>query len=178
MEGAGVTINGGSVTAGEITPAPTDGSAPVYAVTVEGMESGAVGAFLLKREEAVHPYGLPTRTATDGKLTLYLPEGEYSGAAIVDGKLVNFTCKASVDGAGNQSTAADTGIQITTLEGEKPTINVDGTVDVPGGSTVQTGGGPEITVGPGNGGTVGGDGGVTVPGGGKVQVGDSTITLP
>lgn len=119
-----------------------NGSAPVYAVTVEGMESGAVDAFLLKRGgEAVHPYGLPTRTATDGKLTLYLPEGEYSGAAIVDGKLVNFTCKASDDGAGNQSTAADTGIQITTLEGEKPTINVDGTVDVPGGSTVQTGGG-------------------------------------
>lgn len=180
--GGSVTVTGGSVTVGGINPAPLDeNGTSVYAVTVENMGSGTVDAFLLKQGDVVQSYGAPACTDTSGNLVLYLPEGEYTGAAIVDGKLVNFTCEAKV-GDTETTNATDTGVTVTTPEGEKPTINDDGTVTLPEGGGVQVGDGPEITL-PGGGTVDGGNGSVTVPEGGTVTVKDgsgdtSTITLP
>lgn len=171
-----VVITGGSVTAGGVNPAPTNRTDPVYAVTVEGIGSGTVDALLPKKGDAVQAYGAPARTTTDGKVILYLPEGEYSGTAIVGGKLVNFTCEAKSDDTAAPSTVTDTGVTITTPEGEKPTINGDGSVTIPDGSIVQTGDGPEITLP--DGGAVKQDGTTTTTGGGKMQIGDTTVTPP
>ena len=177
-----VTVTGGSVTSGEIKPAPTDGTAPVYQTMVTGLGTSTVDALLLKQGDAVYEYGLPAETTTDGELSLYLPAGDYDGAAIIGGKLFSFAATSRESGE-TSSKATDTGISFDCPEDSRPTINQDGTVTLPGGSTIYKADGETITmpqdggvfnpkdgsftpsitnytvtVNPGNGGTVSGSG--------------------
>ena len=142
--GKAVTITGGSVTSGEITPALTDGTVPVYQIVVTGLGTGSVDALMLKQGDDVHNYGLP-ETTTDGTLSLYLPIGTYEGTAIISGKLFTFTATSRESGE-TSSKATDTGISFDCPEDSRPTLNEDGTVTLPGGSTIHTADGEPINV--------------------------------
>lgn len=194
-----VTVTGGSIAAGAISPAPTNRGTTLVPVTIEtGKVDAEVGDLALNT-----PYGAPAQTDGSGNLTLYLPRGEYTGLAIIGGELQTVTAGAAQGGAGTGS-AADTGIRVETPENTKPDIQPDGSIKLPGnsrvtkrdtaitlpadggtvkpvltenviavpkGAAVQTGTGPEVTVGD-KGGTVGDSGSITVPAGGSVTVTD------
>ncbi len=194
--GGTAIIDGGSVEAGSFTNAPKNSAgADVHAVELAFPAGDTVQALAVRNSGPV-AYGCPDTVQPSGKLTLYLPAGDYTGTALIGGKLwtLQFTVAS---GQTATSTPADTGITVTIPDGGTATITDEGKLKLPGGSTVQVGGGEIVTV-PAAGGTVDpADGSVTatpqpsgssgssssrpsasVSGtGGKVTTGSGTVTI-
>ena len=160
-----LTITGGSVDAASMNPAPTNGSVPVFRGTVDMGKAGTVDAFWLKETD----YGPPARTDEQGGMTLYLPEGDYEGKAVIDGDLISFNLSVKADDSGG-SAAENTGIHIQTSGGTKPEITEEGGILLPPGSEVVKDG---KTVQLSSGGKLSDNGSIT---GGEIQIGNTVFT--
>ena len=91
--GGGFTVTGGSIwlAHGLVDPAPSNGIGRVWCVTVPNVATGK------PKIEGLDGYGTKDIVAVDGKIYLWLPDGEYK--LIVGGK----TYKAKVDGANTEA---------------------------------------------------------------------------
>lgn len=178
-----VTIDGGSVYFSNPDSLSVTGRYPVR-ITAEA--SQFVQALYLQSEDTQYSYGTPGIVPEDGVLTLWLPEGTYSGKILIGGSLYaipKFTVED--DGSSDPVSLTATGTQVilpSDLE-NTPTFTGDGTqLQLPEGSAVPVGG-SLVTVGAG-GGTIDTDGtpGIALPAGGSVSIssagGSVSVTVP
>ena len=150
--GGVLIIDGGSVEASSFTNAPKNSAGvDVYAVQLTVPAGDTVQALAVRNSGPV-AYGCPDTVQPSGKLTLYLPAGDYTGTALIGGKLLTLQFTAA-SGQTATTTPTDTGITVTIPDGGTATITDKGKLKLPGGSTVQVGGGEIVTV-PAAGGTV------------------------
>lgn len=113
-------------------------------------------------ESAAVAYGCPDTVPDTGELTLYLPDGTYSGTMLVDGQLKTFSSLTVPGDTQSAVSLTDTGVQMGLPNGTELPLETDGAdVVLPAGSTVQAGSGPVMPLPAGS--TVSESGPVTGP---------------